>query len=246
MDRRTKIIIVIAVAALLAAVALVLVLVLGIGIPGPGDRQSVPEPTPTIPQLPEPVINFPVEGVVGQPVTFDGSESRPGSNPIASYEWDFGDGTQGEGAVVDKVYDAEGTYQVTLTVTDDAGFGNVGGPVEIFIKPAQAPTPFPPTPTATSRPPEPTPTIPVLPEPVINFPVEGVAGQPVTFDGSESRPGSNPIASYEWDFGDGTQGSGEVVDKVYNAAGTYDVTLTVTDNAGFGNVGGPVQIEITE
>ena len=71
-------------------------------------------------------------------------------------------------------------------------------------------------------------------------------GQPVTFDGSESQPGSNPIDTYTWDFGDGNTGSGAVVEHVYNAPGTYNVTLTVTDTAGFGNVGGPVQITIGE
>ncbi len=239
MEKRTIIAIAVAVVALLAALACALFLVLGAG-----GRQTVPEPTPTLGELPQPVINFPIEGVVGQPVTFDGSESRPGSSPIASYAWDFGDGTQGNGAVVDKVYNAAGTYQVTLTVTDQNGFSNVGGPVQITIRSAGTPTPSPSTPMATPAPPGPTPTIPVLPQPVINSPNEGVVGQPVTFDGSESRPGSNPIASYAWDFGDGTQGNGVVVDKVYNAAGTYQVTLTVTDQNGFSNVGGPVQITI--
>src|SRR3712207_8897651 len=35
--------------------------------------------------------------------------------------WDFGDGTTGSGASVSHRYDAVGTYDVTLTVTDDDG-----------------------------------------------------------------------------------------------------------------------------
>ena len=43
------------------------------------------------------------------------------------------------------------------------------------------------------------------------------------------------IASFDWDFGDGNQASGEyfnTVTHVFNSPGTYTVTLTVTDYAG--------------
>jgi chitinase len=170
---------------------------------------------------------------VGEPVTFDGSGSQPGSFPISSYTWDFGDGSGGDGATVTHVYNAAGTYQVTLTVTDEQGFANVGGPVGITITESEVPEP---TPTETET---------VLPSAVINAPPEGKVGEPVTFDGSGSQPGSFPIASYTWDFGDGSGGDGATVTHVYNAAGTYQVTLTVTDEQGFANAGG-VGIAITE
>ena len=40
---------------------------------------------------------------------------------VVSWHWDFGDGTQGEGRVVEHVYLAPGTYTVTHTVTGDDG-----------------------------------------------------------------------------------------------------------------------------
>ncbi|MFC2046479.1 PKD domain-containing protein [Chloroflexota bacterium] len=197
---------------------------------------ATPEPTPTIGQAPEAVITYnPVEAMVGQEVTFDGSQSRPGSSPIATYEWNFGDGTTGSGSVVTHVYNAPGSYPVTLTVTGEDGLGNTGGPVEMVIRDAQAPAPTPTPPTTGD-----------LPEPVINYPVEGTVGVEVTFDGSESRPGTSPIASYVWDFGDGTTGLGAVVTHIYNAPGTYQVTLTVTDENWLSSTGGPVSILIKE
>ncbi len=40
------------------------------------------------------------------------------------------------------------------------------------------------------------------------------------------------IASYRWDFGDGSSGTGVTTTHRYAAAGTYQVTLTATDNQG--------------
>jgi PKD repeat protein len=52
-----------------------------------------------------------------------------------------------------------------------------------------------------------------------------------TFAGSGSdRDGT--IAGYSWNFGDGTTGSGQNPLRTYATAGTYQVTLTVTDNQG--------------
>jgi PKD repeat protein len=52
-------------------------------------------------------------------------------------------------------------------------------------------------------------------------------------DGRGSSDPEGPIASYSWDFGDGTTplGSGAQTSHTYAAAGAYDVTLTVTDSA---------------
>jgi subtilisin len=51
------------------------------------------------------------------------------------------------------------------------------------------------------------------------------------FDGSTSSDSDGSIASYAWDFGDGSTGSGATVSHTYGAAGDYTVTLTVTDDA---------------
>nr|WP_279387179.1 glycosyl hydrolase family 18 protein [Natrarchaeobius chitinivorans] len=51
----------------------------------------------------------------------------------------------------------------------------------------------------------------------------------VEFDGSGSE---GDIEEYEWDLGDGTEASGEVVTHSYDETGEYTVELTVTDADG--------------
>jgi PKD repeat protein len=51
-----------------------------------------------------------------------------------------------------------------------------------------------------------------------------------TFDASSSHDVDGSIASYAWEFGDGSSGGDALVTKDYAAAGTYTVILTVTDN----------------
>jgi PKD repeat protein len=74
-------------------------------------------------------------------------------------------------------------------------------------------------------------------EPTASFAYSPDAAAPHTlnFDasGSKAAPGAK-IASYKWDFGDGTQQitAIPVVAHAYAAAGSRIVTLTVTDDAG--------------
>jgi PKD repeat protein len=62
----------------------------------------------------------------------------------------------------------------------------------------------------------------------------GTAPFTVVLDASSSTD-DRGIASYSWDFGDNTSGTGILVTKKYSNAGTYIVILTVTDY--FGNEG---------
>lgn len=53
--------------------------------------------------------------------TFDGTSSTDREGVVATYAWTFGDGTTGAGALATHTYTEPGTYQVSLTVTDDGG-----------------------------------------------------------------------------------------------------------------------------
>jgi hypothetical protein len=72
---------------------------------------------------PEINVNLPQNIYVGQNATFDASKSSA-IGTIISYEWSFGDGTNGTGDVVSHSYNKEGTYQVALNVTDSNGLSS--------------------------------------------------------------------------------------------------------------------------
>jgi len=69
--------------------------------------------------------------------------------------------------------------------------------------------------------------------PTASFTATPLSGsQPLTvhFDASASSDPDGSIASFSWSFGDGQTGTGQKPDHVYATAGTFTVTLTVTDN----------------
>lgn len=62
---------------------------------------------------------------------------------------------------------------------------------------------------------------------------EPVAGTQFAADASASFPrGGHSITTYDWDFGDGETATGRTVPHVYERAGLYQLTLTVTDSRG--------------
>ena len=79
--------------------------------------------------------------------------------------------------------------------------------------------------------------------PIALFTWKQTRGLDVAFDGSfeskqsrETDPtapgGKRPVVAYDWDFGDGHSGSGSRPTHTYEDAGTYAVSLTVTDDDG--------------
>lgn len=66
----------------------------------------------------------------------------------------------------------------------------------------------------------------------INGPYSGVSGQEIKFNSTGSNDSDGKIVSYSWSFGDGTTSTEANPSHSYSKAGTYNVTLKVTDDKG--------------
>jgi PKD repeat protein len=74
--------------------------------------------------------------VVGQVVTFDASESYDLNGYIVGYLWNFGDGTNDTGMIVEHIYVTHGTFTITLTVIDNDGLTDTAK-AEITVSPIE-------------------------------------------------------------------------------------------------------------
>jgi PKD repeat protein len=143
-------------------------------------------------------------------VTFNASDPTLDSK-LTSYEWDFGDGGSGSGRFTSHEYEDAGVYSVTLTVTDSTGqTGSLSKSVSVGVTDLPAAD-------------------------FVFSPTEPHVGDEVVFNGSTSTATAPRfIVEYKWQFGTTTGGSatGMIAKKKYTTAGTYSITLTVTDDAG--------------
>ncbi|AHG88329.1 peptidase S8 and S53 subtilisin kexin sedolisin [Gemmatirosa kalamazoonensis] len=120
---------------------------------------------------------------------------------VTRYAWTYGDGSASAGTATSHAYRTAGTYAATLTVTDDVGQSS-----QVQISAATTPRP----PTATAR--------------------VTCTGRTCTFDASASRDDIG-IASYTWDFLDGSLQTGGRVTRSYSTAGTKQFRLTVLNTS---------------
>ena len=144
----------------------------------------------------------------GELVVFDGLASSASGGFIESYDWDFGDGSSAAGDIVEHEFGSPGTYTVTLTTTSDTG-KTATDSVDVTIEPNEAPTADVSANRTTQK-------------------VE----EPISFDASGSSDPDGRITDYTWDLGDGTTATGPTVEHAYGSAGTYEVSLTLTDDKG--------------
>ncbi|TMK56776.1 MAG: PKD domain-containing protein [Actinobacteria bacterium] len=170
------------------------------------NRRPVASFTPT----PSPVLT-------GVPVTLNGAGSSDPDGSIVKYEWDLdGNGTYetntGSSATTSKTFSANGEYTLGLRVTDNlTGTDTTTRAIKVGPQPPSASF------TATPNP--------------------ATVGGSIHYDASGSKDPDGTVVKYEWDLdGNGSfetdTGATASADRVYSAAGTFDVGLRVTDNSG--------------
>jgi PKD repeat protein len=142
--------------------------------------------------------------------SFDGRGSTDENAPTLTYSWSFGNGRTGSGSVPSHTYTSAGTFTVTLTVRDEYGLTGTTTRTVTITEPAGN----------------------VAPTPVINPPA--CTGLVCNLSGVGSAdPNTGDTFAYLWNFGDNTATStSSAMSHTFPAAGTYTVTLTVTDGWG--------------
>jgi PKD domain len=169
-----------------------------------------------------PGASFIVSSQSGRTVTFNAAGSCGNASAIAScslteYVWQFNDNTQAgqppqnttvetSSPTITHTFPADGTYTVALTTMTGIGFSH-GSEASVHLYA---------TPTAN-----------------ISAHGSGLAGTTTSFSsaGTTHDP-SLSITGYLWHFGDGGSSTSANPSHVYTHAGTYSVSLTVTDSRG--------------
>jgi len=135
-------------------------------------------------------------------------ESAAGTQPIASWHWDFGDDATSDDPDPVHVYASPGDYTVSLTVTTAAGADVETKPDYITVAPGVPPS--------------------------ADFAADPTMGKsPLAVQFTDlSVAGTSPITSWSWDFGDEATSDEQHPAHTYQQPGIYTVSLTVTTAVG--------------
>ncbi len=139
----------------------------------------------------------------GEHVLFDGSGSFDPEKGMLRYLWNLGDEQTVEDVNPVRVFTRGGDYTIDLKVIDDSGLDCNSSHDRKEIHVVDAPI------AAAGE------------------DIEICANTMLEFDGSRSTGGGRPIISYEWNFGDGSSGAGEVTSHAFATAGYYTSRLTI-------------------
>jgi PKD repeat protein len=150
-----------------------------------------------------PAADFSADKLAGSPpLAVAFTDKSTGTTPL-SYQWTFGDGGTSTAASPTHTYATGGSFTVTQTVTN--AFGTDSETKTEYIKVGLGPV-----------------------ADFVGTPQNGMLPLAVTF---QDKSTGNP-ATWRWDFGDGSISNTQNPAHTYTKAGTYGVTLTVTNAFG--------------
>ena len=134
--------------------------------------------------------------------------STPGSSPIATWSWDFGDGGTSTQQNPTNTYNLAGTFNVTLLLTDQNGCASGQDfPAAIESNDNRPTAFFSASPTVSCNP-------------------------PVNVNFADGSFGGTGALNYSWDFGDGNTDNIQNPINTYATTGLFSPILTVTDQLG--------------
>ena len=140
---------------------------------------------------------------MGSPITFTGSTNADATQPV-DYLWTFGDGSSAPGMTATHTFASTGTYEVGLTATNGNGKHSSVMTCSVSVK-----------------------------DPCIPAAITSMRASNMSPDTETSVSFSANVTGTEgrmsWDFGDGSRGRGANPSHTYSEAGTYTVTLEVTN-----------------
>jgi gliding motility-associated-like protein len=154
---------------------------------------------------PKPVSNFIGTPFVGCAVPTVVTFNNQTTGMGNTYLWTFGDGTTSTAVAPTHTYNAEGVFTVTLTTTNSFGCSHTFTRPN-FIQVAK----------------------PVLT--LSNMPRRGCI--PYSYTPTYTITSSDPIVAYNWNFGDGTTGTGASPNHIYTVQGTYTIKVVFTTSSG--------------
>lgn len=135
---------------------------------------------------------------VDQPVTFEAQLPPELDADSTSYQWELGDGQAAQGLRVTHAYDAPGRYGVNLVATD--GFGvSMSARADVLIPPQVQ---------------------------IVTTHADIAVGSPLRVQFTAVPVGARlDEITYRWDFGDGSQETGDVVAHQFQGSGPFRVSL---------------------
>lgn len=176
-------------------------------------------------QPPVAAITSPAAAAVGQSVTFSAAGSTDPDGDALTYAWTFSDGPTASGVTTARTFAAAGSVTVTLTVDDGRG-GTATDSVVLTITPR--------------------PTVNRPPTAIITGPLAGIAGAELVFDGRGSVDPDDDSLAFSWTLGgDGLTATTPTASATFAAAGTYTISLIVTDTGGL-SASTSQQVEISD
>jgi gliding motility-associated-like protein len=138
-----------------------------------------------------------------EPLFVSFSNSSSGTGTL-TYNWNFGNGNTSTLTNPSQTYNSCGNYVVTLTVSNGSQTSKDTAHITVYCKPTAG------------------------------FKYNNSSGCPGTCINftNTATPGSGTISSMFWDFGDGNTDTSANPTHCYMSAGTYNVSLTVTNSFG--------------